>query len=406
MVVLAGSACSDHESVEPENAGAATRTAEWANLDPPAADQAFAPNLTVAGDQVLLTWLERLAAGQEAPRHRLLFSRLVKGTWSPPATVAEGDDFFANWADFPEVVEASDGTLVAHWLAKTAADTYAYSAFLARSEDGGATWTPMGKLNDDATATEHGFVSLVREDVALRAFWLDGRQTVDGEAMTLRSARVDERVGPSELLDEKVCDCCGTDAGLTSEGPVVVFRDRSDEEVRDIAIVRRTPDGWSAPQAVHADNWTIAGCPVNGPEIVTEGRRAAVAWFTAAQEVSATKVAFSEDAGASFDPPVLVDGEASLGRVDVVLDRDDAIVSWLAVATGEGEVRLRRVAADGRVGPSLTAGKTAASRASGFPRLAKVGDRIYLAWVETGIEQGRSHIRLREIPTSAIPAAG
>ncbi len=127
-----------------------------------------------------------------------------------------------------------------------------------------------------------------------------------------------------------------------------------------------------------------------------------MAWFTAAAAEPRVQVVFSPDAGGGLGPPVLVDGEGPLGRVDVVLDRQEALVSWLAMGAEMAEVRLRRVAADGTTGPPVTVARTAATRAAGFPRLVRNGDLLYLAWVDVG-ESGTSHIRLREIPVASVP---
>src|SRR3546814_1792158 len=82
--------------------------------------------------------------------------------------------------------------------------------------------------------------------------------------------------------------------------------------------------------AVHADNWTIAGCPVNGPAIAAAGNDAIVAWYSAANDVPKLQVARSTDAGDSFAAPVVVDeGEAVQGRPDVALDDKQAWVAWL-----------------------------------------------------------------------------
>ncbi len=390
-------------SAEPAAALDARGPAGARQLDPPASDRAFAPSLAMAGGELLLTWLEALGS-DEAPRHRLLFSRLADDGWRPPVVVAEGDDFFANWADFPHAVRMGDGSLLVHRLVQTAADTYAYSIELARSTDGGATWAELGRLNDDATHTEHGFVAFVPEGEGVRAFWLDGREMVAKGPMTLRTAFVTgDGVGDPEILDPRVCECCSTDAALTAAGPVVVFRDRSDAEIRDVSIVRRDGASWTPPAPVAADDWRIPGCPVNGPEIAAEGERAVVAWFTGADDAPRVRAAFSADGGSSFGGPLEVDADEPHGRVDVVLDGEGgAVVSWLARGEGVAEVRLRRLAADGRQGAALGVASTAAARRSGFPRLARLGDRLYLAWVETG-EGPESRVRLRELPLAAVP---
>lgn len=386
--------------------------AGWTPADPPAAAGAMAPSLTPAPDGLLLTWLEPAPAQQPGPdvrAHALRFSRFRDGRWSTPVTVATGDDFFANWADFPAVAQAPDGSLTAHWLAKTGSDTYAYGIFLARSTDHGATWTPAGLLHSDRLPTEHGFVSWIPESTGLRAVWLDGREMLKEGPMTLRTGLAG-REGSEELLDARVCECCQTDAALTADGPIVAFRDRSDKEVRDIFVVRRTAAGWSEPAPVHRDNWEIPGCPVNGPAVAAAGRRVAVAWFTAAAPAGPrVQIAFSEDGGQSFGKPALIDGEKPLGRVDLQFDvrsdaGGDAIVSWLAFQGKGAAVRLRRMSPQGTAGAPVTIAATSAARSAGFPRSAVAGDRLWLAWVEDAPGgEGASRVRAASLPLSAIP---
>jgi hypothetical protein len=367
-------------------------------LDSPAGPGSMAPSLVSAGPagkDVLLTWLEPLPPAG----HRFRISRLSGGRWSAPVTVASGPGFFANWADFPSVAGAPDGSLTAHWLAKTGDDTYAYGIFQARSTDGGATWKEMGLLHDDRTPAEHGFVSWVAEGKGLRAFWLDGRQTAKGGPMTLRTTVLEGGIPrPSELLDDRVCDCCHTAAALAADGPVVVYRDRTAEEVRDIYVKRRTSAGWSKPVRVGADKWRIPGCPVNGPAIAAAGKRVAVAWFTGAPPGPRVQVAFSADGGATFGKPVLVDGEKPLGRLDLVLDGEgNALVSWLALNEKNADLRLRRVSPAGKAEPPMTLATTSASRSGGVPRLAVAAGRLYVAWVDDSEAGRRVRVGVRNL---------
>jgi hypothetical protein len=360
------------------------------SMDPPAKPGSMAPNLSADGSSVLLSWLEppHPRVKPQDGDYALRMSRFDGRRWSEPVTIASGTDFFANWADFPSVTAGADGRLLAHWAAKSGADTYAYDVRLARSENRGRTWIPMGIAHDDRTPTEHGFVSAVAEGDRIRIFWLDGRETGGGHgegggAMALRTALVGDRVGKSDLLDSQVCDCCQTSAAATSEGPFVVYRDRTAKEIRDVARVRREGNRWSSPRALHDDGWEIAGCPVNGPAVAADGRRVAVAWYTQGANRPRVQVAFSDDAGASFRAPVTVDARGPLGRVDAILDRNgDAIVAWVA-AEGEGAaIRLTRVDRAGRVGPALTVARTETGRSSGFPRLERTDGTLVVAWVE------------------------
>ena len=216
-------------------------------------------------------------------------------------------------------------------------------------------------------------------------------------------------VGASEELDREVCDCCQTAAAVTDDGPVVVYRDRSDEEVRDIMAVSGRGGRWSAPRPVFTDGWKIPGCPVNGPSVAARGRDLAVAWFAGVSRGGGPRVAlaFSRTGGESFEPPVVLDDGEPLGRVAVALDADGtAVASWLAQPAASGEVaelRLQRVARDGRKSPLLTLATTAASRHSGFPRLALAGGSLFVAWTEVGTDKGASRLRVAELPRGALP---
>jgi hypothetical protein len=399
-VTLLAIGCSQ-QVVDPETGDPASLV--WRELDPPSAPGSFAPGLSVGDDEALLTWWERMEDVEGERSHRLMFSRF-EGSWSEPSVVAADQDFFANWADFPAPIREPRGSLLVFWLAKTASPTFSYSIFLARSHDDGLTWEPLGKLNDDDTDTEHGFTSMVVEGDAVRAYWLDGRLMADEGPMTVRTARIGETVGPSELLDDRVCECCPTDAVATSDGSMVAFRDRSEDETREIAAVSRRDGSFTASAPVTRDGWRIPGCPVNGPAVDFEGGRTALAWFTAADSTPRVSVAFRPDLDGDFGVPALVDDSKPLGRVGLALDDSgDAIVSWLAIVEKEAELRLRRITPVGSMGEPFVVGRTSAARASGMPQLERLGEDLLVAWVEI-LGEAPSRIRVRAIPSGMIPS--
>lgn len=353
------------------------------------------PELTpTQNDGVILSWVERIGEKRYALRAALLEG----DAWSEARTVAEGENWFVNWADFPSVIALKDGTLAAHWLVKSGAGAYAYDVNISTSKDGGRTWSKPLVPHRDNTQTEHGFVSLIAlNDGRLGAIWLDGRNMENmketdehapsPESMTLRYAAIDAdgNLNEETQLDERVCECCQTSAAVTSEGPVAVYRDRSATEVRDIHIVRQVNGSWTAPQLVFADNWQINGCPVNGPSIAADGSRVVVAWFSSVSDTPRVKVAFSHDAGATFNQAIQVDDGKNVGRVDTLLLPDgSALVCWLAGDVEGGEIKVRRVRPDGALGPAAVIAKTDISRSSGFPRIARRGNEVHFAWTEFG----------------------
>ncbi|HET9529267.1 MAG TPA: sialidase family protein, partial [Blastocatellia bacterium] len=263
-------------------------------LDSPAGASSSGPNLFAAQDgRIFLSWVEKRGEN----RHVLRFAVRTRSGWSEARTIVGGESWFVNWADFPSVFALADRVLAAHWLVKSGAGTYAYNVNLSISTDDGSTWSKPVTPHRDNTQTEHGFVSLFSSPGnRVGAIWLDGRnfaskdhshgQGQSKEVMTLRHTTISAggELSGEVVLDSRVCECCQTSAAQTSEGAVVVYRDRSEKEVRDISIVRFSRGRWTEPEIVHGDGWEIEGCPVNGPSVAASGRRVAVAWFTAAKD--------------------------------------------------------------------------------------------------------------------------
>lgn len=360
----------------------------------PAQEGSKVPNLFTTDQQLYLSWI----APENDSINSLWFSTFENGAWQNPKSIAKGSNWFVNWADFPSLAVGTDGTFTAHWLVKRTPATYDYDVYVAQSSDQGNTWEKPFILHADGIAAEHGFVSLLAmPGHHFFATWLDGRntknkalhETHDDSAMgpmSLRAAQIDTHgnVAKEMELDEKVCDCCQTDATLTSAGMAVVYRNRSDDEIRDIYIIRNVNGQWTAPAPVHDDGWKIAGCPVNGPAIDAHDQHVAVAWFTGANEQPKVQMAFSEDAGVSFSSPIQIDHGDPIGRVDVVVMKDgSAWVSWLEGMQDGAAIIAVHIRKDGTKLTTKTIASTSSSRASGFPIMEQADNALYFAWTHT-----------------------
>ena len=362
-------------------------------LESPAGAPSAEPNLALAPDgSVYMTWIERPVPDTAALR----MARFDGAAWSEPTTIASGAGWFVNWADFPMLAIADDGSMAAHYLAKSGEATYAYDVFLTVSGDAGRTWSTPFTPHRDGTQSEHGFVSLMPWSAGrFFAAWLDGRNTAaaghgeHGGAMSLRAAFFDAggRLYDEVLLDDKTCDCCQTSAIRLGDRIIVAYRDRSDDEIRDIAVVQYEDGAWSEPTPVHHDGWEIAGCPVNGPVLAGTDNGLAVAWFTAAGGTPHVYVATSTDAGNSFTAPLRVDDGRPLGRVDLAfLGAGRLLVTWLETTDAGGAIRARLIAspedADPVAGEAFTVAETSTSRQSGFPRFAPIAGGALFAWTD------------------------
>lgn len=359
-------------------------------LSSPAKSPSSVPYLfTDKNGKVYLSWVEK-----SDKINLFKFSELQGKVWSESRLITSGDTWFVNWADYPMIATDGEKNLISHVLNKSGGGTYSYEVKMLTSTDQGNSWGSPFILHDDGKEAEHGFVSLVPYENNVFVSWLDGRNTaMEGMdhakmdnpghhgAMSLRAAIIDysgNKISEWEL-DNKTCDCCQTTAVVTDNGPVVIYRDRSDDEVRDMSIVRLVNGNWTKPQPVFKDNWKISGCPVNGPRASAIGNNLSVAWFSAPDGKAMVNVSFSIDGGATFGNPVRVDEGKPNGRVDVTqLDNVSCMVSWME----DGNIKTVKVYSDGNKEPSMTIAASSEARSSGFPQMTIAGKELIFAWTD------------------------
>jgi len=351
-------------------------------------------SLLVGDDgQVYLSWIDL----ESDTISKLQYAKLVDNKFSEVTTIAQGTDWFVNWADFPALVQFPNADkLLAHWLQKTDDGTYDYDVRISSTNTQSKTWSTSQILHNDGIAAEHGFVSMTTYQDKLLAVWLDGRNMTKHEesdmekdahghghgngAMTLRSAVIDadNNITQRVELDHQVCECCQTDVAITDKGPIVVYRN-SDNGIRDIYYTRKIGDDWTIPKSVYEDNWQISGCPVNGPRVDTRGSQVAITWYSGADQN--VKTVYSKDNGERFSEPMIVNEGETLGRLDICfISNDEYVVSYLESDDDKAKVMLKKFdMADGSSKVD-TVGETSSARASGFPRMAATDDQLYVSY--------------------------
>lgn len=353
----------------------------------PAGTNTMSPRLSFSAQgTTVLSWLQRNENGAT-----LRYSTLGIGEWSDSIEVVTDAAMFTNWADLPSVTPLEGQHWVAHWLSKSATESYAYDILFAQSTDGGKTWGEAVRPHSDGTPTEHGFVSLYAKGSSTALLWLDGRQTSNespadpaANGMTLRSAIIDPTGARSneQLVDGLVCDCCQTDVAVSNEGPIAVYRNRTVEEIRDIYVTRFVNGEWQAGSPLADDSWHITGCPVNGPSIDAMGDLVAIAWFSAANDRPVVRAALSTNAGRTFREPVEIASTRASGHVGIaIIDSTSVAVSWVeSDKHGTNAINIRGLTVGGVVGPVETVGRSTLLRI--YPQLARSNDKLILAWTD------------------------
>jgi len=402
---IMGVGCSEQSQV------AETVGPDWSS---PAGVGSVSPNLSLDLDGMpILSWM-KVSDDSVA----LEYSRWDETQWSEPVEVGRGSNWLVNRADFPSVVQLSESLWAAHWLVMTDPSVFAYDVVIALSTDRGTTWNTPLTPHIDGTLTEHGFVSFFADKQDVGLVWLDGRNMVGGShaehdgqsmksdtGMTLRSAKVTAEgvLFQPQIIDGLVCDCCQTDIAQTDEGAIVVFRNRTEGEHRDIYYSRMIDGHWTESKPVASDEWLIAGCPVNGPSVAANAGRTAVAWYTEAKGYGQVKLAVSEKGTDTFMPALEISsGDEVLGQVGLAAVEDGGfIVSWMTFSEGtKGELRLGYLDGSGHFGPAVVAADIGFTRLAGLPQMVAFGGHIILSW--TGGDKSNKSVQVVSFDKSLI----
>jgi hypothetical protein len=390
IILLASifTACRGAEQKAP--APASTEPAFNLTIQPvaaPAGEASSQPQLTASDRGVILSWLE-----QKDVAATLKFSELTSDAWPAAKAIASSKNWFISDADVPTVMRMSDGTLVAATYPLIDYQLEAYELGLSYSKDEGKTWSRPIAPHHDKTKTQHGFASLFEmPDKSLGLVWLDGRDMAlskapEGGAMDVYFASFDSswKQTAESSINARVCECCQTSAAMTADGPIVAFRDRTTDDIRDIHVTRINQGKWTDATAVHDDKWKIDACPVNGPAVAARGTSVAVAWFTAINDEGHAYAAFSPDTGRTWGAPIRLDDGSALGHVDLeMLDDGSAVATWVEFANERSQFRARKVVSSGGRSAAVVLAGQGDARVSGYPRVAKRGTDLVFAWTES-----------------------
>ena len=369
----------------------------------PAANESLSPRVIARSDgsAAILSWLE--PQGDTAATLRFSFWR--GGTWSSPGTAVDGQPISRHPSESPGLIALSERNLVAYWSQKpSSAATVSgeVDVYFAVSTDAGAHWTAPTLANTAGTGEENSYPSAAALDENHAALiWLDGTNWKKEKRVALmsRTLQSDGSATDATVIDPDTCTCCPTSLAHTGSGLVAAYRGHTRENIRDITLLRNVNGHWSQPGVVHADHWYFAGCPVNGPHLDVNQKRAAVTWFTGAQDQPAVDLAFSDEGGANFSAPVRVDAGNPIGRAQVVLlPGRSAVAFWLEHSSGRSRLLARTVYENGAMESPIEVSR---GTDLGYPHAARTSDGILITWAE-GNPLRRVHVA--QFPSLTSPS--
>jgi hypothetical protein len=362
------------------------------------------PSLAVSGRTVIVVWT---ATRGTAVNVYLAASSDGGTTFAEPRRVNDRDgDVSANNEQPPRAAisgPAGKPTLTVLWSKRDAGSerTRRDEIWMARSTDGGRTFSPARTTHDQSFSGARGWESLAASsDGRVHAVWLDGRDAerkmADAAAHTGMahkglppqdiyhgSIAPDGRVVES-LIATGVCFCCKTAVAVDGRGSVyAAWRHIFAGSMRDIAFARSTDAGsrFGPLVRVSEDNWELNGCPEDGPALgVDQAGTIHVAWTTLITDREQQKALFyatSKD-GTTFSPRARVptDGVTNPGHPQLALTGNGVALVWDEIVNRVRRVSIGRSARGELKAPEVLSGSESASH----PVIARSGNDLLVAW--------------------------
>jgi hypothetical protein len=287
---------------------------------------------------------------------------------------------------------------------------------IARSTDGGRTFSAAGSIHDAAMSGARGWESLATgRGNAVHAVWLDGRDADRKIAEATAHSGMPHKGQPPQdiyhglltpdgrrvetVIATGVCFCCKTAVAVDGRGDVyAAWRHIFPGSMRDIAFARSTDGGLRFEPLVRVseDKWELNGCPEDGPTLaVDQSGVIHMAWATLVNDGGEPQKAVfyttSRD-GRTFSARTRVPTAGiTPGHPQLTVTPDGgAALVWDETVDGQHRVSLSRVSPNRVIGPpQVLSDKEYASH----PVIARsVGDLI-VAWAS----RDESLIRVRRI---------
>jgi hypothetical protein len=378
-----------------------------------------APGLT-AGDpalavdpetgDLLLAWLAGDSAGSG-----IWFARSADdgSTWSAPSRVVGSSRDLERHAESSPRIVAARGALAVVWATSLTVAGRAWPASnvrIARSVDGGRTWSAAVTLNDDTAAAPigHTFHGAAWEgDSGIVVAWLDERQPLadpapgavaaadeplhDGHATeenaTLylaRSRDLGATWSPANrVLWGDVCSCCRVTLARGPSGAVAAaWRNVSPENARNVVVAALDQ---ATPNVVHDDGWVINACPHTGPGLAVDRTGAShVVWFSGKEGASGIYYARRPPGAAAFASPRAVVGGRTMATAHATVAARPAGGAYVVLDLVPGGRRRPQLAIVDTAGVVRHRVTLDAREGADHPQVVAIRDGAAVAWTEIG----------------------
>lgn len=304
----------------------------------------------------------------------------------PVAVSPEPEEIAADGENRPKIVVARDGTLLLTWT-QSLPQNYAGNVRLARSTDGGRSFSVPITLNDDGRITSHRFDSLAIDGAGrVAVVWLDAR---DRDAVKekggafpgvsvyfAQSTDNGAHFSANRKLIEHTCECCRTSLTWTAEGPVALWRNLYGANTRDFAIANLDTDRL---RRATDDEWQIDACPHHGGGLAVDGRGVLhLVWFTQGRTRQGLFYKRIVD-GRETPPMALGNPAAQAGHATVAAAGNTVLITWREF-DGRAYVAQAMHSTDGGASWRAPQRLATSSGAADYPLPLTDGRRALVVW--------------------------
>ncbi len=328
----------------------ATFSGQAANVrvdDAPDATGQDSPHLTIDRDGgAHVVWADAREGGKD-----VRYSRSGDGgaTWSPSVRVNDAQgQLMAGSQNGPQIRSIGPDSLIVVW-SDTRDGYFDTNVVASSSVDGGATWSPAVRVDDDVETAFNFLPSLdVTGGGRVVAAWLDER----GEQPGIYFAGSDDlgaTWSPNVMAvvepEGEPCDCCLPHLVAGPGGSLLLAFRNNIDDVRDVYLARSSDGGatWLEPVRVADGGWVIHGCPTSGPALGVSGSDLVMTWMDANSGHSVIYSDLSFDFGASFGQDVGVrdpGATANVNRPVIATYEESIYVAYNSTARDLGDVLL------------------------------------------------------------------
>jgi len=311
-------------------------------------------------------------------------------SWANPVLVTPAPEPTDTGSDArPKIALGPGGEIYVTWT-RPLSQPFTGEIKLARSLDGGRTFSPPAVVHRDRQEITHRFDSIVVNGQGqVIVAWIDKRDLVAAaaaKAPPYRGAAVYFAVsvdrgatfrGDYKLADHS-CECCRIALVRHDDGSVTaMWRHLFEPNIRDHAVAQLFPDGRTGPvRRVSFENWRIDACPHHGPSLAEDAqRRLHAVWFSAAPQQQGVHYGRLGESG--LEAHRRVGGQAA-AHADLAVLGQRVVIAWKEF---DGErTRLRALRSDDGGDSWRDYELAATAGASDQPRVLTLGADFHVFW--------------------------